>query len=185
MRQSYFIAHLLGAPVAKYHGELVEELAKKFDLEVSKGYFPTHITHKAPFEADEDEIVRVKDSLQRAVQDWEAGSYVVQGFSHFGRQIISLDIVHSIEVEDFHQLLIEKLMKLRFLDWLGHEPVMALHIALAKKGLIEKFDEVWDYLQQKQTPAFHRSLDNIALLRLDGNVWVIDSFYTIGPRTLL
>jgi len=179
MSHRYFIAHLPAIHVAKYHGVLVGELAKKFDLEVSKGYFPTHFTLKAPFECDEGEIAIVKNTLQQITQKGRAGSYVIKGFGHFGRQIITLDIVHSIEVEDFHQLLIERLSKISFLDWKSHEPVVDLHIAVAKKGVVGEFDEIWSHLQQKQPPVFHCSLDNIALMRLESAVWVIESFYPV------
>ncbi|MCK9345143.1 MAG: 2'-5' RNA ligase family protein [Candidatus Pacebacteria bacterium] len=177
MRNRYFIAHLLAAPVAKYHEGLVRELAEKFDLKMSSGYFPTHITLKAPFEADDEEIPAVRQALQETTQTSVAPGYTICGFGHLGRRVITLDVVHSREAEYMHDRLIKKLKAIPFLTWGSHEPIMHLHITLAKKDIEPKFDKVWEYLKQKETPAFHRSLDNIVLLRKENDAWVVDSQY--------
>lgn len=180
MYARYFIAHIPPENISKYHKELVGKLAKKFELETSAGYFPTHITLKAPFEATEEDIIEIKHKLQEIAHEDTHPTYVVQGFGHLGRGIITLDIIHSHEFECFHKKLTGALKSLPFMMWSNHEPIMHTHITLAKKDVEVKFDEVWGYLKQKSSPSFSGALDNIALLRREDSGWVVDSLYRIG-----
>lgn len=177
----YFIAHIASKPLADYHQMLTKELIEKFGIKTNVDNSPAHITLKAPFETTDEEISYVKQTLQEITQGTFSLFFVAQGFGHFGRRIVTVDVIHSHEVEHFHLMLTQALKKLPFVKWADHEPIMHLHLTIAKGDLSEKFDEIWEYVKQKETPAFHCRLDNIALFRFENNHWVVDTTYALNP----
>lgn len=174
----YFIAYLASKPLAEYHQTLVKELAEKFGLEISGGYFPTHITLKAPF--DIDNVTAIKDELGNFASVHYAPSFTIQNFGHFDRKVIFLNVslneILSTVTWDLQNMLMQTLN----LSWGKHEPLMASHVTVAKKIDTTKFDVIWNHLMQKDVPSFDLSFDNIALLRLEKDVWVVDSVYFLN-----
>lgn len=181
MYNRYFIAHIANKRLAEYHHRNTKDLARKFNLLEGSGFYPSHITLKAPFEATNDEISAVKWVLQKITKDAYSPPFVAQGFGHFGRRILTIDVVHSIELEILHLRLIKGLESLPFVKWRDHEPITHLHLTIAKGAISEKFDEIWEYLKQQETPAFHCRLDNIAILRFENGQWVVDETYQLNP----
>lgn len=174
----YFIAHLLNDSVAKYHHSLVYELSDRFDINISKGLFPTHFTIKAPF--DTDDTTAIKNELEKFASVHYAPSFTIQNFGHFNKRVIFLDVslneILSTVVWDIQNTI----KKIPGLSWGEHEPLKNLHITVTKNFDVTKFDAVWRYLTQKTAPLFELSFDNIALLRLENNVWTVDSIYYLN-----
>lgn len=174
----YFIAYLLDDSVAKYHHSLVNELSERFDLNIGTGLFPTHITIKAPF--DTDDATEIKEALRKVASTHYAPSFTLQNFGYFDKRAVFLDVslneILSTVVWDVQNAI----KKVPDLQWREHEPLKNLHVTVAKNFDSTKFNAIWGYLMQKNAPLFELSFDNIALLRLENNVWVVDNIYPLN-----
>ncbi|OHA80069.1 MAG: hypothetical protein A2747_00385 [Candidatus Yonathbacteria bacterium RIFCSPHIGHO2_01_FULL_44_41] len=174
----YFIAHLVKNPAAEYHRALVQYIAKRFDLKISAGYFPTHITLKAPFETQD--ITEAKDVLEKFTATHHALPFAVRGFGHFQNNVIFLDVELPQETSRAVKELQWALNSVPEIQWGEHEPLENLHITVAKKDIIKKFDNIWGYIEEKDIPQFDLLFDNIALLRFEDDVWIVDSVYALS-----
>lgn len=174
----YFIAYLLDDSVTKYHHSLVNELSERFDLNIGIGLFPTHITLKAPFVVID--VTEIKEALREFASTHYAPSFTIQKFGCFDKRVVFLDVslneILSTVVWDMQNAI----KKIPNLSWGEHEPLKNLHITVAKNFDSTKFNAIWSYLMQKNAPLFELSFNNIALLRLENNVWVVDSIYYLN-----
>lgn len=180
----YFIAHVLESHVAENHRALVEDIAARFDLKVTPGYFPTHLTLKAPFEATPEQIDSVKNLLNSFSHMFrESGrpaQFIVHDFKHFERLVVALDVQLSAQASLLTSTLNRMLMAYSWLTWGNHEPLKNFHITIAKNNIEGKFDQIWSYLKQRGAPHFDLMFDNIALLKLENDAWVVDSMYKLN-----
>lgn len=173
----YFIAHLPSGPIEKFHYDLVHDVALHFGLKVRAGYFPTHITIKAPFETEDTTVLKAE--LKKFTKSHHASTFSIHNFGHFGDNVIFLDVTLPEETSLTVTALQDTLKQLPELSWGEHEPLRHLHITVAKKDIAEKFDDIWNYLREKRAPQFDLLFDNIALLRFENDVWVVDSTYPL------
>lgn len=174
----YFIAYLASKPLAEYHQALVKELAEKFGLEIGAGYFPTHITLKAPFDLNDATVI--KDALEKFASVHYAPSFTIKNFGHFDRKVIFLDVSLNEILSTITWDLQNTLKQIHNLSWREHEPLRNFHVFVAKRIDTMKFDAIWSHLMQKKVPSFDLLFDNITLLRLENDAWVVDSVYQLN-----
>ncbi|MEK7134269.1 MAG: 2'-5' RNA ligase family protein [Patescibacteria group bacterium] len=177
----YFIAHLLRGPIAEYHRMLVYDVATRFDLKISAGYFPSHITIKEPFEATAERIDDLKNMLVAFSRTYHIAPFTIYGFGCFGDRVIFLDVTLSTEASRISADLQDVVIKNLVLLWGKYEPLKNFHLTIAKNDVAEKFDDIWGYLMTKHTPTFNLSFDNIALFRREEDAWVVESIYPLSP----
>lgn len=176
----YFIAHLPKGPIVGYHRGIVQDVASRFHLGIDSSLFPTHFTIKAPFEIEE--IDSVKNVLGEFAKTHSPYYFDVYKFGHFDNNVIYLNVrLHQKANNVLVTRLQDTLKELPGLTWGEYEPLRKFHITVAKKGIAEKFDDIWDYVQEKPTPHFELLFDNVALLRKENSAWVVDSFYPLSP----
>lgn len=180
----WFIGYHLRGPHADERCALVREIAEEFGLPLGKGYFPTHVTLKAPFFATPEQGNELRQVLetfsQKNKQPKKELLFRVNGFGHLGREIIALDIVHSVGVDRLAKSLIEELRTIPWMTWRSHEPLFHFHITLARKELSEKFDKVWAYLQNRRdTPHFEMTLDSLSIFTIKDDHFVVGSTYSL------
>lgn len=176
-KRRYFIAYVLSGPAAEYHRTLVQNIGEHFGLPTGPRYFPSHWTIKAPFEATFEEISEVRAILSSLPRTFRAAPFTIQGFGHFGRRIITLDILPSSPMEHAVKKIQESLKTLPWMEWGAHEPIFHFHVTLAKKFPTERFDVIWEYVQKYGTPRFNCIFNEITILRYHNNEWVLDRAY--------
>lgn len=174
----YFIAYLLDDSVAKYHHSLVNELSERFELSIGIGLFPTHITIKAPF--DTDDATEIKEVLREFASTHYSPSFTIQKFGCFNKKVVFLDVSPNEMLSTIVWDVQNAIKKIPDLSCGEHEPLKNLHITVTKNFDSAKFNAICRYLMQKNAPLFELSFNNIALLRLENNVWVVDSIYYLN-----
>lgn len=174
----YFIAHLLRGTIAEYHRALVYDVAARFDLKISAGYFPSHISLKEPFEIDDVSVIRNK--IKESAAAHHASPFTIRGFGHFDNQVIFLDVILSKEILHTVRGLQNAVGEIPEIPWGEYEPLKNFHLTVAKNDITKKFDEVWKYLTEMNAPKFDLLFDNVALFLSKDDKWVVDSVYPLN-----
>ncbi len=174
----YFIAHILEDYVAIYHSALAGELSTGFGVNASASLFPAHITIKAPFNMDD--VTEIKEELKKFASTHYAPSFTIQNFGHFGDKVIFLDVERNCMLSILVWDIQNTIKKVTDLTWEKHEPLEILHVTIAKNFDTKKFDAIWHRLLMKNSPTFKLSFNNVTLLRLEDNAWVVDSVYYLN-----
>lgn len=177
----YFIAHLPGPNIKGYHRAITHQIGGHFGIDIDTT--SAHITLKAPFEADSEQIEKLKAELLLFSKEYQVShknglSFSVNGFGHLGRLLITLDVIHSIQMEVLATKLQDMLKGFPWITWSKHEPIFHFHITVVK-GVTKEFDDIWWHLSEKSVPQFDCYLDDFALLRSEDGVWLVDSVYRL------
>jgi 2'-5' RNA ligase len=164
----YMIHCLLKGPVEKYQKDLVEEIANKFGLTLTKEEnLATHFTIKYSFETNQ--IQEIEKILEDFCKNHKRSKIKVEGFNNFHPNTIFIDIKLSDEakelVSDFNK-------ELKKINWMSWEPYDAEnlhpHSTIAER-CGKKHEEVWQFLKDKEN-SFDCWLDNITILKKIGTV---------------
>lgn len=185
-----FIAYVPGSEESEdshlrdYHEALVRNVANHLNIPNTTHCCP-HMTFKAPFEAKEEQVEELKGFLSSFAESYRSSQcppapFTISGFGHLGRQLVTLDVIHSLQMDSVVSILFEILKGLSWMTWSSHEPIFHYHFTIAK-DITKVFDDVWEYLHEKSNPYFELELSHIALLRYDGKEWVVDSVYPLIP----
>ena len=154
-------------------GELQQKLL--FDIESRfnvKGAIqrrpPSHITLKYSFKTDN--IADVETNLQEFCDRNKSSSYQITGFGHFDKDVIFMEIVSSEEMKKMYLKLIEHLKTIKWMTFKKFDGKTHFHATIAHSDIEEQFSEIWNFVQQH--PAnFDLKLDNLAIFKLEDNVW--------------
>lgn len=168
------IVTLIRKEIATYHKKLKKELKQKFNVKQAlKTNPPSHITLKYNFK--NDKLPEVKKILQSFANNTNPSAYEIRGVNSFGKKVIYLEIHASKKMKEDHKSLLNKLknndIALRRFD----EP-KNYHCTLALRDINEKYDEIMSYMRKK-TIEFEASFDNVAILKLENNTWIIEEKY--------
>ena len=162
----------------KYHEEVNEYLADRFDVLRLKEYIPPHVTLKTPFETDC--IEAVEKILERLAVIHQTIPVFFEGFGHFDKSVIFL----KIPVLDDIALLVHGLQNaLKEIPWikfskfdLNHTP----HATIAYKGIEPVFDVLWNFVANEE-PFIATVLNNISILQEQDNRWIVYKKYALAP----
>ncbi len=175
----YFIAHIIQGPIAIYHRNIVEDIATQFGTTTSAGYFPSHITLKAPFEMSDTAIV------EQLLKEFASGSHAfpfkLRGFGHFDNSVIFFDTDMPHEARVAIEGLQQSLRTVPDLSWGEQEPLKNFHLTVAKQLTPEQFEKISAYLVEKHH-YFEVLFDNVTLLRFEDGKWVASLSFPLLPR---
>ncbi len=173
----YFIGYLIKGKAQKYHHKLCSELSNKFGIKYLPATIPSHLTLKAPFETNN--INAVEEKIEDFLADAEKTKLKLNGFGHFGKEVIFIDVKPSKEMIGFHKKIISKLEEIKDLQWKELEKKgFQFHLTVATKGIKLKFDEMWQYLSDYNS-LYNLELDNLAILKYENGKWVVYKEYKI------
>lgn len=168
----YFVAHLLGGDVKKYHDSLTRELAEKYRITPLHDRIPPHITIKAPFETDEVGIKDVERTLRSFAYHEQPATLSVRGFGRFGFRTVYMDVYRSQAAIDVVRRAITTLNA--NVPWMPTAPLEGnkLHASVARFLNRRQFRRVWRHVQEL-TPRFETNLDTIAILKKETRSWAL------------
>jgi 2'-5' RNA ligase len=174
----YMIVHLIKGEPAYFHKNLSSELANVFTMEQVSHRIPPHLTLKAPFDARN--VSDIQKTLARFATTHASADVTMDGFGHFDRRVIYIDIKPSVEAE---KLITELTAELRKIPWLSFDAKenkdhKRLHATLAYADTRKIFDELAKYLKDEKA-QFQFKLDNVAILEREKEKWSIHSEYTL------
>jgi len=167
----YLIVTLIKGEAGKYQQSLLKSIAKKFGVSsATQRMPPAHLTLKYSFETDA--IRPVESCLEDFTETHKKCQYTMKGISHFGVEVIFIDVVPSKAMEKIHAELIEALRKVPNILIKEYDGRTHFHASVAHTDIKEKFKEIWADVS-KESPDFKVKFDNIAILKLAGGVWQV------------
>ncbi len=173
----YFIGYLIKGEAQKYHHKICSELSNKFEIKYLPATIPSHLTLKAPFEIDNIRIIEEK--IEEFLIETKKVKLMLNGFGHFGKEVIFMDIKPNREMSNTHKKLVSKLKEIKILEWKELENKdLKFHLTVATKGIKLEFDEMWKYLSI-HNPSYHLEFDNVAILKYESGKWVVYKEYEI------
>ncbi|MFH0713909.1 MAG: 2'-5' RNA ligase family protein [Candidatus Micrarchaeota archaeon] len=157
---------LLSGPVVNYQQELVEKVAAKFNLNLTKNRnLPTHFTLKYPFEVSSlDWLEKV---LAHFATNHSPAAMQVGGFKSFGNRVIYLDVKQSQQSKKIASEFCSTLRQFPEITWKELETTEPkLHITIAE-NCNEQFQEVMNFLTPFEK-KFKCKFNSVSLLRQVG-----------------
>ena len=172
--QKYFVAYLLTGGAKTYHEGLTRALSKRYRIFPLHEKVVPHITVKPPFEADEEGIAEVERVLRSFAHGVTATPLSFSGFGRFGFKTAYIDTKGSPQAVELVRSLIKTLND--NISWLPRFPLEGnkLHASIARFMDRVQSRRVARYLAHEKA-RFEASLDNIAILRKEGQAWKVMS----------
>ncbi|NLZ48171.1 MAG: 2'-5' RNA ligase family protein [Clostridiales bacterium] len=171
----YVIVCLINGEVKEFHHQLVEEVCHRF--KVKRQRLQSHFTLKAPFECkDLSEIEKVTESF---CLSHKASSFIMSGYNHFDDRVIYMDIKPSLDTikncEEYKNLL----RTIPGIEWKKNESKKhKFHCTIVSKLTKDTYNDIWFYVN-KFPYSFNCSFDNITIMRLDKEGWVVEKGYKL------
>jgi 2'-5' RNA ligase len=174
----YLTVFLIKGDAGKFQRKILCELAKRFDIgEAIRRDPPPHITLKYSFETEN--IKEIEQLLKNFCKKQKPTSLNLDGFGHFGKNVIFIKINPSKEMRIMHKSLILEFHKISWMRWHEHDRSnFNFHASVAHTDITTKFDEIWRYIQ-KYHPKYELMWDNITLFKLIDGKWKIHKTFHI------
>lgn len=170
-RMRYVIVSVVHGEAGDANNKLRSEVKKVFGAKSST--LPAHFTIKAPFEYDGD-IDELKSRLRAFVQEEKAESYRIQGYDHFDRRVIYMDVVLTKEAKAVHDRLIDILEQFDYISCNQKDGKdKTFHVTVASKRIGPIYDELWEYVQ-KIPCDYDCQFDNVTLYRWGDRKWEVE-----------
>ncbi len=177
----YIVAHAIRGEAKEAHESITKELTQKFDAFPIHERMDPHLTIKRWFEIDENGLEAVCKTIDTFVASQTQSDYLLQGFGHFGTDVIYVDVKPSAQMlASIHDLMTE-LRKIPGLTFDEFDDIEGdLHATVAFGALKPfDFDETWNYLQTIKQPDFKIKFDNVVLEKRTEDKWEIDRTWEI------
>lgn len=160
----YIIHCLLRGPVERYQHDLVNDIHKKFGLNITKEEnLATHFTLKYWFETEN--IKEIEKIAQIFCKTHKKTPLHVGGFGNFPQKVVFINAVLS---DDARKTFLEFISELRRVKWMPWDKYDAenlhFHSTIAEE-CNTKFEDVWKFVQGKEN-YFSCWFDNITILKL-------------------
>jgi len=159
----YLMFCKLKGDIEKYHRNLVNMAAKKFDLIVTKEEnLPTHFTLKYWFEAEN--INELELLIENFCETRVKTSVKVGGFGSFPPNVVFINVQLSDEAKEVFFEFISELRKLSWMSWNKWDAEnLRFHTSIAE-DCDEKYSRVWQFLHGNEK-CFDCWFDNITILK--------------------
>ncbi|MCB9802930.1 2'-5' RNA ligase family protein [Candidatus Nomurabacteria bacterium] len=170
----YVIVCNLNGDVVKYHKQLVNEIAKNFNIaKPKKQNLQPHFTLKYGFETN-----NIK-TIEKAIKDFCArnhkASVKINGFGKFRKDVIFCKVILSKKAYAIFTELLNDLKKIPKLTWNKNDGKRLKFHATIAADCEDKYTEIQKYLKGKEK-NFTTYFDNITILQqqriVDGiSIW--------------
>jgi len=179
----HIIAHLVRGEAKDYHINLTKDLVEKFEVFPIHNRIPPHLTLKRWFEIDVEDMTDLYDRLTVFAAQSKQSDYSFKGFGNFGKDVIFVDAIPSVEMSERIQELMTMLHEIKNMKFDEYDNGSDFH-ATVTLGALKTFDydEIWNYLQTIEQPNFAMKFDNIATMKKVNGKWVVDRVWEISKN---
>lgn len=149
---SYFHEVRISGETGEYIRGIIHDVADTFDVEGAVRSRPVpHITLFGPYKTDDG--LRAKRIVEMVCSGYDIVPYRLDGFGHFGDNVIYIDVVPSPELRQLRRELSKELRKVGY-DYPKRElnKYYSFHVTVAFKDIENKFETIWKYLNQNYEP---------------------------------
>jgi hypothetical protein len=165
----YLIVTLIKGEAEKFQQKLMYEIAKKFHVKgAAERKPPAHITLKYSIQCED--IKPIEQNIEQFCKSHKKCKYKLNGFNHFEKKVIFLEVIPSVEMKKLHIQLIKHLGKIEWMTFKKFDKDTHFHSSIAHTDIKNKFDNIWSFVSNKPK-KFDLELDNITLLKLVDGVW--------------
>ncbi|MSU74266.1 hypothetical protein EXS57_00630 [Candidatus Kaiserbacteria bacterium] len=175
------VAHLIRGEAKTEHEKITRDLSEKFGTFPIHDRIPPHLTLKRWFELDDASMETLYVILDDFATSHKQSGYRLQGFGHYGEDVIYMDVKPSPETSAAVRDLMEALHgvdKMTFDEF--DEMEDDLHATLVFGALKPfEFTPVWDYLNTQERIDFNMTFDNIAVLKRNEDKWVVERIWEL------
>ncbi|MBW3020059.1 2'-5' RNA ligase family protein [Candidatus Woesearchaeota archaeon] len=160
----YIINCRLKGPVERYQKRLVNEIADKFNLTLTKEEnLDTHFTLKYSFETNN--IEEIEKLCKNFCEKNKKSKVKVGTFSGFKPHVIFINVNLSKEAKDIFSKFIKELKKIKWMEWDQYDAEnLHFHSTIAE-NCNDKYQKVMNFLENKEQ-IFECFFDNITILKL-------------------
>jgi 2'-5' RNA ligase len=179
----YLICYTLPPHVARYHNDVVADVAMRFGTQLLNQRIPPHVTLKVPF--DTRRIEEVEDVVKEFANQYTSAPMQVKGVGTFGQNIIYMDIHASDRARNIVEGFIPFLS--HHLPWLPthrYDHNKNLHATVVKRDAGEQFYAIWKYLTETYDPFFDIEFDNLTILFNERKRWFVHKRFELRSDTV-
>lgn len=174
----YVIVCLINDKVKDFHHQLVEDVCQRFN--VKRQRLQSHFTLKAPFESTD--ILEIEKATENFCLSHCASPFTMSGYNHFNDNVIYMDIKPSIDTRKNCEAYKNLLRTIPGLDWKRNESKKhKFHCTVVSKLSKDSFEHIWFYVNHFPY-SFDCSFDNITIMRLDKDGWVVEKSYRLQEK---
>lgn len=158
----YFVLCVLKGEIESYHRYLVDVIARKFDLVITKEEnIPTHFTLKYSFETKD--IGEIESLATQFCEMYEKTSVKVGGFGSFPPRVVFIKIQPSKFAWKSYLDFVAELRNVKGISWREIEGENLRFHATVAEECNDKFESVWELVQEKER-YFNCWFDNLTIL---------------------
>ena len=166
----YYIALIAPPDIEAEASKWKNWMLKNFGCKVALRS-PAHITLIPPFRMDP----KMENELKKTLEDFSFTrtpfEIKIHGFSHFGKQVIFLDVIPNKKLTSLHADLNRFLFDLKKFPLEKDQKEFHPHITIAGRDFKEKnFEEAWKMFKEKKYSA-EWYVKGIGLLRHNSKFW--------------
>ncbi len=151
-----------------FNKKIKEELFYKFNAKGSK--LPPHFTIKTPFEMED--ISCIENAIEKFSKIAKSEKYIIDGFNHFGKRVVYMDVKMTKDAKKLHDTLIDELLKVNLVFDKKDGKDKKFHITLASKNVQTNFELIWNYILEFKC-YFELYFDNIEIYKFQNNKWTL------------
>lgn len=151
--------------VKNYAREIIHDVQSKFNVHAAaKGHVVPHITLFGPFSADG--YSPVLSAVRSACEAFSAVPYRLDGFCHFDRDVIYIDLATSPELRELRRRIRDELLPNSNPKYPRREARdhYQWHITVAFKDIGGNFDQIWKYVNDGFSPGIETYANRITFL---------------------
>jgi 2'-5' RNA ligase len=165
----YVIVCTIKGEAQQFHENLVHQITSKFNVRPQK--LPAHFTIKAPFEIDD--ISEIDQLLENFASKHHSSEMKLEGYHHFRRDVIFMDMQLSKTALQTYRELIRSLKTVKDLEWKKNDGLgRAFHCTLVSKQVEPYYDEIWAFVSRFPY-MFHCFFDNISIYQWIPHTWIL------------
>lgn len=162
----YLIEYRFHGYAKAYARDLIWGTAKKFRVRgvTKRGHAVPHMTLFGPFSTKHER--KMVSEVVEACRNYNLVPFRIEGFGHFGKEVIYMRIRPSKELEDLRRDISEKLLNLtNTRSEFDSKYNLSFHATIAFRDIEGKFDRIWKYIEQKPTPNINQHLLRVTILK--------------------
>lgn len=142
-----------GNGVKEYLREIINDVQSKFDVHaMASGHVVPHLSLYGPFSADG--YGPVLSAVRKACEQFSVVPYRLDGFCHFRRDVIYVDIATSPALRALRRAIRDELISNSTPKYPSRENQhqYQFHMTVTYKDLNGKFADIWDYVTDRYDP---------------------------------
>ena len=172
----YTVVCLVNGEAATFNDNLRREVQATFNAKLST--LPPHFTIKEGFKYDGD-ISELVSTIEEFCRKEKSKLYEIDGFGHFGKDVIYMNVELSNDAKAMHDRLIDEMSKIPYIQFNEKDGKNKnFHITIASKQIKKIFDDLYEFVN-KRCCIFDCKFDNVTIFKWGDRKWEVYRQFSI------